>query len=250
MSAQKSELATSKLICEGWTTLATLCPVCHRPLLRSGEQLYCAQCDMPVRLEERVREEDTRTFQGGTAMASANVNGNTPRSSRSRSDEAAQLMGPLLLKGWAMLDEVCPVNECAVPIMRSRSGEKICVIHGSPTEQAQAGRGPVPTAPEAEDRGEDRDVSMQGGRASEPGRESGRAVMNARVSAPHTAAARSGDETESRERTTLVRTIDRLIREMDSCGSPRTISELAVAIKSCCEALSALDQTSPFNSTR
>ena len=40
--------------------------------------------------------------------------------------ECSKKMGELLLKGYAMLEEVCP--DCMVPIMRSRQGEEQCVI--------------------------------------------------------------------------------------------------------------------------
>jgi len=44
---------------------------------------------------------------------------------RKKQDIASKKLGELMLKGWAMLADVC--EDCDIPLMRNRQNEKLCV---------------------------------------------------------------------------------------------------------------------------
>ncbi|KAI8971355.1 hypothetical protein BDB01DRAFT_750284 [Pilobolus umbonatus] len=52
-------------------------------------------------------------------------------------DEAAELLSTYLLKGWAMTAQVCGVESCTIPLMRSRDGAtQFCTLHDTLPDSA------------------------------------------------------------------------------------------------------------------
>jgi uncharacterized Zn finger protein (UPF0148 family) len=48
---------------------------------------------------------------------------------REQSQKASQLIGQYLLKGWALIDEICPNDKCySIPLVRSNDKKRFCVI--------------------------------------------------------------------------------------------------------------------------
>ncbi|ORX92585.1 hypothetical protein K493DRAFT_42254 [Basidiobolus meristosporus CBS 931.73] len=64
-----------------------------------------------------------------------------------RTDHAANLIGNYLLKGWVLMDAVCPNPSCSVPLMRSKDKKiQFCVLCDDP-ERKQT-QEPVIQSPE------------------------------------------------------------------------------------------------------
>lgn len=158
---------SSELLLGGWKMLATCCPVCHMPLFSKGEELRCAGCDLPVKLESQADEESPGASPSATPAEQSSPDGQRGSSvqasseqkaivgdqgsdgeeekeatisyeemkrayaeRRRQSDAASAKVGTKLLQGWTMLSSTCLNNDCCFsPLMRSAPSEPAtCVI--------------------------------------------------------------------------------------------------------------------------
>jgi uncharacterized Zn finger protein (UPF0148 family) len=146
-------LQMSKLILEGWTMTAEVCPIptCHIPLLKNKQnELFCAGCNATLLNESQVPYPATSSsvqtvlHQGSPKSSNQRVERNIeddyvivekpimPHSPRSISgasnaspnppvQSTSQKLGAKLLQGWRMLGESCV--DCGVPFMQPKPSE-------------------------------------------------------------------------------------------------------------------------------
>lgn len=55
-----------------------------------------------------------------------NENNNTPKSDQEEVIGVEKRLGDLMMRGWTMLAESCPVETCGCPLMRNFEGQKYC----------------------------------------------------------------------------------------------------------------------------
>ena len=163
MNVQSKRISEKLLM--GWKMLKTVCPITNEcPVLedKNGRQWSAA---LNMYLDEYKEEEDTPTnetppTQTHMSQPTASVQSASSISSRSnnvvvdepapehdftdgwkpptaeeeremaekqkRHDEMSKKMGQMLLTGWKMLDEICPVTG-EVPLMQDKDGRKFSV---------------------------------------------------------------------------------------------------------------------------
>ena len=163
MNVQSKRISEKLLM--GWKMLKTVCPITNEcPVLedKNGRQWSAA---LNMYLDEYKEEEDTPTnetppTQPNMSQPTASVQSASSISSRSinvvvdepapehdftdewkpptaeeereiaekqkRHDEMSKKMGQMLLTGWKMLDEICPVTG-EVPLMQDKDGRKFSV---------------------------------------------------------------------------------------------------------------------------
>ena len=152
----------SKRLLGGWTMLNEHCPISGFPLLRKDGVTWSVRCNMevktakgapkatlapspappatapapaPTTLAERLRQHAVPEFAEGevdlrmpkpepepTASASGGPNGAVISS-----DDISAQLSDLLLKGWRMLEEECPVTG-ACPLMLQKSTGRKCSV--------------------------------------------------------------------------------------------------------------------------
>jgi uncharacterized Zn finger protein (UPF0148 family) len=145
----------------GWTLLGDSCakPECSgTPLVSSPKEpgrLFCVSC-----AQSYTKSSTTGTVEPAPAPAPAPALTATPKASvtpsglvsdapildfsRPREQDSSSRIADKLLKGWAMLNEMCAQSGCdgAVPLMRDATGAKHCVDCGfCSSSSAVAGAG-------------------------------------------------------------------------------------------------------------
>ncbi|KAI9208849.1 uncharacterized protein BJ171DRAFT_487495 [Polychytrium aggregatum] len=145
------------LLLKGWVMMDAVCstPGCDLTLMRTKDssRIICVLCDdegsLPVPtvpaaqtlsqpkdvsehasadqnyLDSQDRQDDR---DDGSELRPSAVDLAEAEERRRQSSAATSAMGELLLKGWAMLGEVCPNPKCyGIPLMRNKEKQKYCV---------------------------------------------------------------------------------------------------------------------------
>ncbi|CAG8526247.1 hypothetical protein C2G38_2224425 [Gigaspora rosea] len=119
------------------------------PLLRSKDSSiwFCVLCEKPENaptnspqnsLQENISQNETSNIANNIEPTILNSQDSTSTHSavnmsieerREQSRRASQSIGQYLLQGWALIDEICPNDTCVgVPLLRSRDKKRYCVI--------------------------------------------------------------------------------------------------------------------------
>ncbi|KAJ7638736.1 hypothetical protein FB45DRAFT_410623 [Roridomyces roridus] len=193
-TADVSQVLAQRML-QGWVLLDETCPNCHRiPLMRSPKAatpvvLFCASCDAgpesvrpptaeSVSSSSHFSRASTPPTEVSSALSSP-VFAPPPVTEESRrraeqSDIASAEIGRRLLKGYAMLGEICPSDSCfGVPLVRppkpggEKDPRKECVICGTVyhTEMVSGAERLVSEkpddAPSAPSKGKNREVETE-----------------------------------------------------------------------------------------
>ena len=114
-----------ELMLKGWKMLATTCPVTGTvPLMQNKEgRKYSVAIgkfmDELYNDDDEEEEENSKEEEKSTATIKTNISHNTDRKNMKN---AQNKIGELLMKGWTMLAETCPITN--VPLMQNREGRK------------------------------------------------------------------------------------------------------------------------------
>mmetsp|Transcript_12113 Transcript_12113/g.19718 ORF Transcript_12113/g.19718 Transcript_12113/m.19718 type:complete len:457 (-) Transcript_12113:108-1478(-) len=117
---------------QGWTMLAEECPVTHRcPLMQDPKtkRKYSAALDRFIDENNGGKDENKPLNQPETAETTPPVVPAKVRDTKisinnvDSTDDISKRIGDLLLKGWTMLDEECPVTH-ACPLMQDPSTKR------------------------------------------------------------------------------------------------------------------------------
>jgi uncharacterized Zn finger protein (UPF0148 family) len=163
MSVADPSIKIGELMLQGYTLLAHHCPRCNTPLVsKKSSDMLCVKCDMTVVLESAVpvNYSTTPRTKGASpprpgSLESVATATDPEASSLDRSppasppripssyeelkreydaknkirDQVSAKLGEYMLKGWAMLGTLCPVETCVgTPLMRNKNdGNMICV---------------------------------------------------------------------------------------------------------------------------
>ncbi|CAG8564424.1 5989_t:CDS:2, partial [Ambispora leptoticha] len=148
MEAEQSELdrttnAIGKYLLGGWVMTDETCltPNCNVPLMRSKDSTkwFCVVCDVdPTNANQKpsVSRNSSYTMSQDIPPNTAKINTcdalnpiDENQARQQQSQLASHLIGQHLLQGWALIDEICPLNTCyGVPLVRGRDKKKYCVI--------------------------------------------------------------------------------------------------------------------------
>lgn len=152
MGEQEAYAEMSKRLLQGWAMLNEHCPISGFPLLRKGDVTWSVRCSMEVRpdgsapapapqasaddadepapapapLAERLRGEMLAEANGSSIAAPTPL----PPASIPSAEEISSLLSDLLLRGWRMLEEQCPVTDACPLMMEKSSGRKFSVALG------------------------------------------------------------------------------------------------------------------------
>jgi uncharacterized Zn finger protein (UPF0148 family) len=144
---------TSDLMLSGWKMLADCCPICTSVLMlsRSGDELRCPGCDMPIKFEkaqpqqalgasnesqeEQDQEQEDEVEEDDEVDDEKDddddlLDDDLPMSyeemrreyelKNARLSAVSSKMGAKMLEGWTLLSESCPRSQCrGTPLMRA-----------------------------------------------------------------------------------------------------------------------------------
>lgn len=149
MSRNDTIKRTSGLLLSGWRMLASVCPICHSPLLSKDGNMLCPGCNVPVRMENDLsssyvvpeislgREERKVDLPiAEVEQAPAPIIPQSMEELRrdydirnARRNKVSDQLGQHLLRGWIMLQQCCPQLECnGTPLMRETAdGPMLCL---------------------------------------------------------------------------------------------------------------------------
>jgi len=121
-------LLSAALVAGGCMLDSFPCPLCSTPLIsKKGDNTpFCVVCNAPIYTEATAPKYTTAAPAADTDDFDEEVDYVAPPSHYSTTPSTAVAdLGTYLLKGYTMLSDVC--ESCNTPMLRSKTGEVICV---------------------------------------------------------------------------------------------------------------------------
>lgn len=133
-SSDECSAEIGTLLMQGWTMLGETCPVTNAvPLMQdtNGRKYSVALGAYLDELEDKDKSTERDANVDSTEVACEKEKTNTTRLRRAikSNDECSKEIGTLLMQGWTMMGETCPITN-AVPLMQDKSGRKYSVALG------------------------------------------------------------------------------------------------------------------------
>jgi uncharacterized Zn finger protein (UPF0148 family) len=264
---QQSKLISEKLL-QGWKMLKAVCPITAEcPLLedKAGRQ-WSAAINMYV---DEYQKESSMGPQAEApprettpAPTSNNIAGDEPapevaadarfddwkpptaeeereiREKQKRSDAMSKKMGQMLLVGWKMLEEICPVTR-EVPLMMDKEGKKFSVaLNAYITEEGEmeGNSSSVSVAPPAP---QNRRLNMEPSRSRPAAASTASAKRSPAGKAPPTSGNRFASNIDASIEAVRIQLSD-VTDELSMCENTTESKILVDTIDSCAKALKSL----------
>jgi len=241
MEKEAQSRKLSELLTQGWTMLDELCPETGAvPLMQDPEgRKYSVALgryvdDVEDSSKDGRQDEEQDSF---STIYSA------PVERKAQENNWSAKLGELLLKGWVMLDEECPVTH-AVPLMESPDGRKFSVATGAYVgEEPAASCTSKKTAQTAPDRQQESPVCKRKADLNTASKKDPVPAVQEDKKTQRAAVTRQHDDTDafSRAKSAVLDMLDQCSSKMNASASTKETLELLEIMKSCGETMRSLN---------
>lgn len=124
ISVEEAHKELEQRMLSGWTMLSETCPISGYPLVRKDGVTFSIRCGMEVKFENASQQELSPVPKDEAGSTDGSNRKESKRGAHADVDAYSREIGSMLLQGWAMMEEECPVSR-ACPLMKNRKNGKI-----------------------------------------------------------------------------------------------------------------------------